>query len=264
VEYCFLVHSFLLALIVVAFLFFGMLACLEIGRELGQRARAKGLDAGAEGVGVVDSAVFALLGLLIAFTFSGAATRFDMRRQLLVRETNAIGTAYLRVDLLPTAAQPKLRESFRNYVDARLAFYQKLPDMDAAALETARYTTLQRDIWTQEVAACQQSSSPAVMSLAISSTNDMIDITTTRGVALRTHPPAVIYVMLLLMALAASLLAGFGLSGSKQRAVLHTIGFALLMSVALYVILDLEFPRMGLVRIDAADQLLVELRTSMR
>ena len=61
------------------------------------------------------------MGLLIAFTFSGAATRFDGRRQLIGEEANAIGTAYLRMDLLPQAAQPALREDFRNYVDARLS-----------------------------------------------------------------------------------------------------------------------------------------------
>jgi len=65
------------------------------------------------GAGAVEGSVFGLLGLLIAFTFSGAAFRFDARRQLAVEETNAIGTAYLRLDLLPADKQPALRDSFR-------------------------------------------------------------------------------------------------------------------------------------------------------
>ena len=90
------------------------------------------LEGARAGLGAVDGAVFALLGLMIAFTFSGAASRLEVRRQLIVQEANAIGTAYLRLDLLPPGAQPGLREDFRQYVDARLAVYSKLPDIEAA------------------------------------------------------------------------------------------------------------------------------------
>jgi hypothetical protein len=105
-------------------LFASLLACLEIGRRIGVRRAAQEGEAARAGAGVVEGAVFALLGLLIAFTFSGAASRFDHRRTLIVEEANAIGTAYLRLDLLPAAAQEELRESFRRYVDARLAVYR--------------------------------------------------------------------------------------------------------------------------------------------
>ena len=80
------------------------------------------------GLNALDGAVFALMGLLIAFTFSGAASRFEVRRALIVQETNDIGTAYLRLDLLPADAQPALRQDFRDYVDARLKFYASLTD----------------------------------------------------------------------------------------------------------------------------------------
>jgi hypothetical protein len=99
-------------------LFVGMLLFLEVGRRLGMRLKDDS-SAAAEGIGAVDGAVFAVLGLLIAFTFSGATTRFDSRRQLIVGETNNIGTAYLRLDVLPADAQPALREGFRRYLDAR-------------------------------------------------------------------------------------------------------------------------------------------------
>jgi hypothetical protein len=100
----------------------GMLLFLELGRYIGLRQKAKDQEGGREGLGAVEGAIFGLLGLLIAFTFSGAAARFDTRRQLIVEEANAIGTAYLRIDLLPPGAQPGLREIFRQYVDARLRY----------------------------------------------------------------------------------------------------------------------------------------------
>jgi hypothetical protein len=104
-------------------LFLGMLLFLEIGRRIAVRRMREDSGTAGEGVGAVDGAVFALLGLLIAFTFSGASSRFDTRRQLIVEETNDIGTAYLRLDLLPADLQPALRENFRRYLDARIEVY---------------------------------------------------------------------------------------------------------------------------------------------
>jgi len=117
------------ALLFAVGLFIGMLFLLEIGRRIGARKLANDPEGARTGTGAIEGAVFALLGLLIAFTFSGAASKFDTRRQLIVEETNAIGTAYLRLDLLPASMQPALRESFRHYVDARLGAYRKLPDI---------------------------------------------------------------------------------------------------------------------------------------
>src|SRR6185369_2334753 len=111
-------------------------------------------------------------------------------------ETNAIGTAYLRLDLLPGSAQPKLREDFRRYLDARIAAFRNLPDMQAAKLEMDRAASLQGDIWAKAVAGCKESTSPAVTSLVIAALNEMFDITTARAVAQKTHPPVVIFAML--------------------------------------------------------------------
>src|SRR5512147_455234 len=104
-------------------LFVGMILLLEFGRRLGRRREGKDEEGARAGLGAVEGAVFALLGLLIAFTFSGAASRFDARRELIVEEANAIGTAYLRLDILPAGAQPALREKFRQYVETRLEVY---------------------------------------------------------------------------------------------------------------------------------------------
>nr|MCU0808671.1 DUF4239 domain-containing protein [Candidatus Contendobacter sp.] len=204
-----------------------------------------------------------------AFTFSGAASRFDARRDLIVQETNAIGTAWLRLDLLPADAQPAIRENFRRYVDSRLEVYRKLPDIKAARVELAKATALQGEIWTRAVAAGRlEGAPPAATMLLLPALNEMIDITTTRTMATHMHPPIAIYAMLVGLALAsallAGLLAGYGMAGGRSRNWLHMIGFATVMAVAVYVIIDLEFPRLGLIRVDAFDQALVELRASMK
>jgi hypothetical protein len=193
------------ALLFILGLFVGMLL-LEIGRHIGRRRMVHDPDGAGAGLGAVEGAIFGLMGLLIAFTFSGAASRFDTRRQLIVEEANAIGTAYLRLNLLPPAAQPALRESFRRYVDTRLEIYRKLPDIQAAKAELAKATALQNDIWTQAVTACREVEGPQAAMLPLPALNAMIDITTTRTVAAQMHPPPIVFTMLIALALASSLL----------------------------------------------------------
>lgn len=242
-----------------------MFALLEIGRRIGVHRRRADPDGASEGLGAIEGAVFGLMGLLIAFTFSGAATRFDGRRQLIGEEANAIGTAYLRLDLLPQAAQPALRQDFRDYLDARLSTYRELrKSIEAARSDLNRSLELQQKIWSEAVPACREVNSPAVTTLVLSSLNEMIDITTTRMVASETHPPVIIFYGLGLLVLATALLAGYGMAGSKKRSWMHMIVYALIMSSTLYVILDIEYPRFGLVRIDAADHFLVDVRATMK
>jgi hypothetical protein len=243
-------------------LFLSILLLQEIGRRIGLRRLAQDSEGARQGFSVVDGAVFGLMGLLIAFTFSGAASRFDSRRHLVVEEANAIGTAYLRLDLLPARAQPALQESFRRYVETRLEVYRKLPDIAAAKGELAKATELQKQIWSQAVAACQEAPQPATM-LLLPALNAMIDITTTRTVATRIHPPAIIFILLSVLALASSLLAGYSMAGGQGRSWVHMLAFAAIMGVTVYVIIDLEYPRLGWIRVEAIDQVLVELRESM-
>ncbi|MFB1487906.1 MULTISPECIES: DUF4239 domain-containing protein [unclassified Thiocapsa] len=242
----------------------GLLVFQEVGRRLGAGRLARDPDGAQAGTGVVEGAVFALVGLLIAFTFSGAATRFDQRRDLIVQETNAIGTAYLRLDLLPTDARSALQEDFRRYVDARLDAYRQLPDIQAVVAGLAKATALQNKIWTQSVSAGQRpDAAPDAIKLLLPALNDMIDITTTRTLAAQMHPPLGIYLMLVALALASALLAGYSMAGGRSRNWLHMIAFAVVMAMTVYIIIDIEFPRMGMIRVDAFDQALVELRAAM-
>jgi hypothetical protein len=241
-----------------------MLVLLEVGRRIGARRLARDVEGARAGIGVVEGSVFGLLGLLLAFTFSGAATRFDTRRELIAQEVNAIGTAWLRIDLLPPEARPPIREGFRQYLDARLAAYRKLPDVEAAERELAVSTRIQGEVWARAVEVCRTDAGVPARMLLLPSMNEMFDIATARTLAARIHPPPIVFGMLAALALAGALLAGYGMAGGRARSWIHVVGFAATITVAIYVIMDLEYPRVGLLRVDHFDRSLVDLRASMK
>src|SRR6476659_6351344 len=111
-------------LAVIIALLAAMLVAQAWGRRHGERDRLLAGTGEKNTYGASEGAVMALLGLFLAFTFSGAGNRFDERRHLVIEETNAIGTAWLRIDLLPADAQPVVRGLFREYLDARLETYR--------------------------------------------------------------------------------------------------------------------------------------------
>jgi hypothetical protein len=236
----------------------GMLVCMEIGVRL--RAREVRREESKD-TGVVEAAIFALLGLLIAFTFSGAADRFDKRRALIVDEANAIGTAYLRLSLLASPAREKMRAQFRRYLDERLAAYRALPDLDAAFKHLAAANVVQQEIWDQSVSATEGNQSARM--LLLPAINEMFDIASTRTTAARSHPPNVIFGLLFGLALVSALLAGRAMATDGKRPLLHAVLYSFAMAGAVFVILDMEFPRFGFIRLDRFDYVLVDVRNSM-
>ena len=244
-------------------LFLGMVLFLEVGRRLRIRSRMKDDEGSAAGLGVVEAALFGLMALVLAFSFSGAASRFDDRRNLIVEEANDIGTAYLRIDVLPSASQPQLREMFRRYVDTRIETYRVLPDLDAAMSLFAKANDIQKEIWQYAVAATNDAANPRGSMVLLPALNAMFDIANTRFWATQAHPPALIFALLATLALVCSLLAGYGMGGGKDRNWIHIVGFALVLTITVYVIVDMEYPRMGFIRVDSFDQALVDVRATM-
>jgi len=244
-------------------LFMSLLIALEAGRFLGFRRKASG-DGEIGGFGAIDGAIYGLMGLLIAFTFSGAASRYDTRRELITREGNAITTAYLRIDLVPAAYQPQLRIDMKDYADARVEAYRNFKtDPSTAEGDFQNAVALQRVIWAEAVAATANVD-PASRQLVLSSVNELIDVTATRALALITHPPSIIYDMLVALVLVSTLLGGYEMGAKSTRSWLHVIVYIIVMTSVLYVIINLEYPRWGFIRLDASDQILIHVRNEMK
>lgn len=243
-------------------LLLGMVALVELGRRLGAHRRATG---GGTGLGAIEGGVFALMGLLIAFTFSGAAERFERRRQLILDEANALSTAWQYLEVMPPASQPELRDLLRRYVDSRLAVYAKLPDYSAAQAEMARANELQSALWSRAILATRGvDGTTPFTAQAIAALSRTFDISAARVAALETHPPRLIFWVLGILTLVSALLGGFSMGAAHTRSWLHMLGFALIMAGTVYLILDFEFPRIGLIRIDEADRYIQQVRQGMQ
>ena len=253
----------LLTLGFAVFLFCGMLLCLEVGRRLfGRQARKYGITA-PKGVGIVDSAVYGLLALLLGFSFSGAASRFDKRRDLVIQEVDEISTAWQYIDMLPPPPQAAIRAGFRSYLDALIAAYS----VPAASAEEKRQRqkleNAREGIWSNAVAACLAEGGEKARMLLLPKLNDMFDTVNIEFLQQRIHPPLIIFVLLAITAFAAAIFAGYSMA-SERRNWIYIIGVAATISIATYVILELESPRVGWVRVDAIDRALIELRATMK
>lgn len=255
---------FTLALIVPVLMVGGMLAALEIGFRLGRRRRAFRTDETNDEITTMVAAVLGLLGLTLAFTYSAASERLTTRRALIVEEANAIGTAYLRLDLLAPEDQPPLRALFRDYVESRIHAFDRIYDREATQAARDRGSHLQREIWGKSVAACRASPNPAASLLLLNALNAMIDITTTRDLATTTHAATIILVLLISLSLMGSLLAGDTIALKGRRSRLHMTIFALAIAATVYVVIDLEYPRVGLITLGHMDRAIVQLRDLMR
>ena len=250
--------------VVVALSLFALIALsMRLGWSAGRKRLAAIGDGANEGLGAVDGAIFGMMGLLLAFTFTGAASRFEQRRELIVQETNAIGTAWLRLDLLGAEPREQARSLFRQYLDQRLDVYGDVTDPARTAQSLATVAALQGQIWNLAIAQAREDKSQPLVQSLLPALNDMFDIATARVLATRQHPHPAIFGLLLMLVLVSAFLVGFSQAKVTPQSRLHLVGFSVTTALALYLIIDLEYPRVGMIRVDQFDQALVELRGSM-
>jgi hypothetical protein len=257
-------HPAVLTIIIPLLMLGGMLLALEIGFRVGRRRRIQRTGETNDEIGAVVAAVLGLLGLTLAFTFSAASERLTMRRAQIVDEANAISTAYLRLDLLAPEDQQTLRALFRDYVDARIETFQRINDRKAFKAARDRGARLQAEIWHRSIAAARASPNRAAPFLLLDALNAMFDITTTRDLATTTHAPLLITGLLVALSFMGALLAGDTVALKGRRNPLHMGLFALAIAATVYVVIDLEYPRVGLITLHHMDRAMTQLQDQMR
>jgi hypothetical protein len=260
----------LFSLAVSAGFFAGSLVLLNYGRYLGLRY-LQHQTANMAGLTTVEGAVFALIGLLLAFTISGALQRFDERRQLVIQEANAASTAYDRLALFEGDVGRNLQTNLKDYVEARIDLFRMPHDFSLwrrselfSPEQQDKIVDLKNKVWDAMVAACPQASFRPACAQAVPALASLFEVARLRLGASEKHPPQIVYVMLFGLGLGGSLLAGFGMAAATARSWIHMLIFAATLTVTLYVVTDMEYPRLGLIRVENFDHFLVDARRQMQ
>ncbi len=242
-------------------LFFALLVGLQVGRRLGRRFNLHKDDVG---TGATDGVVFAVFGLLVAFTFSATAARFNERKKLIVDQANALGTANLRLDALDPDDRTAIRQKMLQWV--QLAQSLSTTEGDAATVNAVivRASRLQSDVWHLGALAVAKKQQPALWSFVMSPINEWIDLSSTRQAMDNLGAPPLVIPTLVVLSLVAALLAGFHMSRYPRQSMLHCAAFAGIISFVILVIFDLNHPRSGLIQVRSIDQSMAQVEQSIK
>lgn len=238
------------------FLFIGMFLLIGAGHLLHKKTSISD-----EGIGAVEGALFALLGLIMAFTFGMAGSRFESKRLVITEEANAIGTAYLRVDLYQSdSAKIVFRNYFKQYIEARIGNYAAGFNEPLKLTTKTSSDSFNQLIWDHAVSLSKNKDNYIPTMQMVPALNAMIDIVATRESALKARVPDSILWLLFLMILSCSFLIGFSIPINKKVNFISIIGFVILSLLVVYVILDLDRPSRGLINLSEQSQVITDLR----
>ncbi len=241
-----------------------MIGLQVYGRRLGMGRAQRDPDGHGSGLGAVEGPLYGMFGLLLAFTFAGATQRFQDRRAMILDEAKAVSTAYSAFDLLPEPVRDDAHKRLGTYLDQHIEVFGKVSDPEAFHRAYVRLGAIGDELWEVVTAELRTDRSRSYANSILPPLTEVFDIAMARRATLGSHPPMIIYLLLHALALVCSFLAGFASGPAKHPSWVHFHLLAAAIAATTYVTLDLEYPRLGLIRVDAADALLAELRATMK
>ncbi len=245
------------------FLLAALVACIEAGHRMGRRRAPHTLPAVREHINAIQAAILGLLALLLAFTFSLALQRHDSRSEAVVDEANAIGTAFLRTDLLKSPLRDEARQALARYLDLRVQEATlPLTDVGGRPALVAQATGLQGTLWSIAARAAQADAASHGAAQFVQAVNDLIDSFGRRDAALARHVPALVTALLFATFLLSGGILGFAAGVGDHRPSAVTYVLVVLMVVLVFIVLDLDRPRRGVIQV--SHQSLVSLQDSVR
>jgi hypothetical protein len=199
-----------------------------------------------EDFGIIMAAILTLLGLIIGFSFSMAITRYDQRKNLEETEANAIGTEYVRADLLPAADAPRVRALLENYLDQRVLFYKTRDDRQLGQIDAAT-AQLETGLWSAVQAPAAAQPTP-IVTIAVTGMNDVLNSKGHTQAAWLNRIPIAAWGLMAAIAICCNLLIGYGARGGEARTMLLFV-LPLIVSISFCLIADIDSPRGGIVRV---------------
>lgn len=219
--------------------------CVWLGVSVLRRLREQA-EKVQEEFGIIQGATLTLLGLIIGFTFSMALGRYDQRKDYEEEEANAIGTEYLRAELLPAGDAARVQSLLREYLDQRILFYTTR-DEDALATISAKTSDLQAQLWAAVKGPATAQPTP-LSALAAAGMNDVINTQGYTQAAWWNRIPFAAWALMLAIAICTTLLLGVG-ARRRDRFPKVLLVLPLVISIAFFMIADLDSPRRGVIRV---------------
>lgn len=235
-----------------------MLLFAEVGFRLGLRVHHDDHHKGT--LGGIQGAILGLLGLLLGFTFALAAGRFDLRRELVLKEANAIGTTYLRASLLPQSHVEPVEDLLRRYVDLRLEYYPKITDPAAFATGMAKSAAIQQELWRHAVESSREAPTP-ITATFVNALNETIDTEAERLEAGRAKIPPAVWFLLLIVAAFGCLTTSYVSGEEGSRSMFSSFVLPMLVAIVVVLIFDIANPHKGFIGI--SQQPLLDLQRSI-
>lgn len=243
-------------LVILAILIFSV----YLGQVFGHRQIKSHPKHKLEILAVAESSVFALLALLIAFTFSGAFERFENRKMHLLTQANAFEKAMLYTDLVSAKFQPTLRTDIVKYMNLHLDAYHDIPHMSKVGEDLEKAQVVQQRIWQASIQAVKTIKNDSIaeaflqnISMFFEEVNTGIDLT-------KMHAPPIIFYLMLGLAALGGFMIGYDSAENKQNQRIHIASYIVLTAATIFIILNLEFPRIGFIHTSSFDQLILDAR----
>lgn len=231
--------SLLVALILVS-----VLGTLELGCRLGRLAPVDESQSS-----LIAAPVLAIVGLLLAFSFSMAGERMALRRAAVLQEGNAIGTFWLRTDLVPEPTRSEMQRRVQRYLDLHVEHWSARVDETRTKTAEREGARLQDELWALALADFRSAPEAARHRLLIPALNDMLDAESAALSANANHLPDAIFAYLYMLVLAAGIVVGYR-PRAERRSVVLWCTFALVISGVLLVLLDMDRARLGSIQND--------------
>jgi hypothetical protein len=193
---------------------------------------------------LIVAAVLTLLGLVIGFSFSMATNRYDLRKTYEEAEANAIGTEYVRAELLPPSEASRVKLLLKEYLDQRILFYQSRDEQELKSVN-ARIAKLQSELWSIVQASALAQPTP-VMALVVSGINDVLNSQGYTQAAWWNRIPLGAWLLMILVAICCNVLVGYG-GRSTESGMARLLVLPIVLCIAFFLVADIDSPRRGVI-----------------
>ena len=250
--------SFYPAPTIIFVVFLLMLIAFRLGNWFFRWKKLRMEELEKSGFGAVEGSLLGLLALMLAFTFSLSSSHYDRRIQVINEEANDIGTAILRADLYPDSVRKEFRKDFKQYIETRISFFESdidLPKVYASLDESAKW---QQKLWDRAAYYGRKPEYLVQTNLMVPALNSMIDIVSTRNTAILAKVPDIIFYILFALCITAAFSMGYSIGHKVDWPV--KLGFALMTAMSLYLAMDLDRERRGLINVGFVHKQMLDLR----